>query len=45
MNTALANPAQMIAKGAPLVIQNDAELHAYTEALFQLTALGNPSPL
>ena len=34
----------MIAKGAPHVIQNDAELKAYTKALFQLTALGNPSP-
>jgi len=44
MNTALLNPAKMIAKGAPHVIHNDAELHSYTEALFQLTALENPSP-
>jgi HTH-type transcriptional regulator/antitoxin HigA len=44
MSTVLANPAKMIAKGAPHVIQNDAELRAYTKALFQLTALGNPSP-
>src|ERR1700733_1014523 len=44
MSTVLANPAKMIAKGAPHVIQNDAELKAYTKALFQLTALGNPSP-
>jgi len=44
MSTVLANPAKMIAKGAPHVIQNDAELRAYTKALFPLTALGNPSP-
>jgi HTH-type transcriptional regulator/antitoxin HigA len=46
MNTAkvLANPAKMIAKGAPHVIHNDKELEAYTEALFNLTALENPSP-
>src|SRR5437660_10775414 len=44
MSTALANPAKMIAKGAPRVIHNDAELEEYTKALFQLTALENPSP-
>jgi HTH-type transcriptional regulator / antitoxin HigA len=33
----------MIAKGAPHVIHNDKELQAYTSALFQLTALENPS--
>src|SRR5205807_272356 len=44
MSTVLANPAKMIAKGAPHVIHNDAELEAYTKALFQLTALENPSP-
>ena len=44
MSTVLANPAKMIAKGAPRVIHNDAELEAYTKALFQLTALENPSP-
>src|SRR2546429_4568912 len=44
MSTILANPAKMIAKGAPHVIHNDAELEAYTDALFQLTALENPSP-
>jgi HTH-type transcriptional regulator/antitoxin HigA len=43
MSTALANPAKMIAKGAPHVIHNDAELEAYTDALFKLTALENPS--
>ena len=44
MSTILANPAKMIAKGAPRVIHNDAELEEYTKALFQLTALENPSP-
>jgi HTH-type transcriptional regulator / antitoxin HigA len=34
----------MIAHGAPHVIHNDAELEAYTNALFQLTARENPSP-
>jgi HTH-type transcriptional regulator / antitoxin HigA len=43
MSTVLANPAEMIAHGAPRVIHNDAELEMYTEALFQLTALENPS--
>jgi HTH-type transcriptional regulator/antitoxin HigA len=43
MSTVLANPAEMIAHGAPHVIHNDAELEIYTEALFRLTALENPS--
>ena len=43
MSTILANPAEMIAHGAPRVIHNDAELEAYTNALFELTALENPS--
>jgi len=43
MSSVLANPAEMIAHGAPRVIHNDDELEAYTDALFQLTALGNPS--
>ena len=43
MSTVLADPAKMIAKGAPHVIHSDDELQAYTEALFQLTALENPS--
>jgi HTH-type transcriptional regulator/antitoxin HigA len=33
----------MIAQGAPRVIHNDRELAAYTEALFRLTSLENPS--
>jgi len=43
MSSVLANPAKMIAHGAPRVIHNDDELEAYTDALFQLTALDNPS--
>lgn len=43
MTTALADPAKMIAKGAPRVIHNDEELDAYTSALFRLTVLDNPS--
>ena len=42
MTTLLADPAKMIAKGAPQVIPNDKELEAYTNALFQLTALQKP---
>jgi HTH-type transcriptional regulator/antitoxin HigA len=43
MSTVLANPAEMIARGAPHVIHSDAELEAYTNALFQLTTLESPS--
>ena len=43
MRKVLANPAEMIAHGAPRLIQNDHELAAYTKALFELTALENPS--
>ena len=43
MKTVLANPAEMIAQGAPRVIHNDRELAVYTEALFRLTSLENPS--
>jgi HTH-type transcriptional regulator / antitoxin HigA len=43
MSTVLANPAKMIARGAPRVIHNDAELEMYTDALFRLTAVENPS--
>jgi HTH-type transcriptional regulator / antitoxin HigA len=43
MSTTLANPAEMIAHGAPRVIHNDEELEEYTAALFRLTALENPS--
>jgi HTH-type transcriptional regulator/antitoxin HigA len=43
MTTLLADPAKMIAKGAPHVTHNDKELEVYTNALFQLTALEKPS--
>ncbi|MFP5205017.1 MAG: type II toxin-antitoxin system HigA family antitoxin [Acidobacteriota bacterium] len=43
MSTVLANPAEMIAKGAPRVIRNDEELEEYSAALFRLTALESPS--
>lgn len=43
MRKVLANPAEMIAHGAPRLIRNDLELAAYTEALFELTALEKPS--
>ena len=43
MSTVLANPAKMIAHGAPRIIHNDEELQEYTAALFKLTALENPS--
>lgn len=43
MTTILANPAKMIASGAPRVIHNDAELEVYTEALFKLTSLERAS--
>lgn len=44
MSTVLSNPAKMIARGAPRIIHNDRELEAYSEALFELTALDHPSP-
>jgi HTH-type transcriptional regulator / antitoxin HigA len=44
MSAVLANPAEMIAHGAPHVIHNVEELESYTDALFHLTALENPSP-
>jgi HTH-type transcriptional regulator/antitoxin HigA len=38
MGTTLANPAEMIAQGAPRLIHNDEELAIYTKVLFGLTA-------
>jgi HTH-type transcriptional regulator/antitoxin HigA len=43
MSTTLANPTEMIRRGAPRVIHSDAELAEYTEALFELTAKSNPT--
>ena len=44
MSTALANPADMITKGAPHLIHSDEELAEYTKALFELTAKSDPTP-
>src|SRR5208282_6869444 len=44
MSAALANPVEMIERGAPRIIHNESELEQYTEALFNLTALENPTP-
>jgi HTH-type transcriptional regulator/antitoxin HigA len=44
MSTALANPAEMIRKGAPRLIHSDEELREYTQTLFALTAKPDPTP-
>ena len=44
MSRALANPAEMIRRGAPRLIRNDAELAEYTQTLFDLTAKADHSP-
>jgi HTH-type transcriptional regulator/antitoxin HigA len=44
MSTALANPAEMIHRGAPHLIHSDEELALYTEALFELTAKTKTTP-
>ena len=43
MSTALANPTEMIRRGAPHLIHSDEELAEYTEALFKLTAKSRPT--
>jgi HTH-type transcriptional regulator/antitoxin HigA len=43
MSTTLANPAEMIRRGAPRMIHSDEELAEYTQALFALTAKTNPN--
>ena len=43
MSTLLANPVEMIARGAPRIIHTDEELAEYTEVLFNLTALEEPT--
>lgn len=45
MTTVLANPVDMIARGAPHLIHNDDQLEEYTAALFRLTALEHPTPV
>jgi HTH-type transcriptional regulator / antitoxin HigA len=44
MSITLANPAEMIQRGAPHLIRSDEELAEYTEALFKLTAKARPTP-
>jgi HTH-type transcriptional regulator/antitoxin HigA len=44
MSTVLANPAEMIRRGAPRLIHSEAELADYTQALFDLTANADPTP-
>lgn len=44
MSTVLANPTDMIRKGAPHLIHSDEELAIYTEALFDLTAQSDLTP-
>jgi HTH-type transcriptional regulator / antitoxin HigA len=43
MARVLANPAEMIERGAPRVIHNDEELEVYTKALFGLTSIDHPT--
>jgi HTH-type transcriptional regulator/antitoxin HigA len=43
MATVLADPAEMIERGAPHVIHNDEELEVYTKVLFGLTAIDHPN--
>ncbi|HWG19195.1 MAG TPA: helix-turn-helix domain-containing protein [Terracidiphilus sp.] len=44
MSTLLANPVEMIRKGAPRIIRNDEELSEYTRTLFKLTGKADPTP-
>jgi HTH-type transcriptional regulator/antitoxin HigA len=44
MSTGLANPTEMIRRGAPRLIHSDQELAEYTEALFELTAKSHSTP-
>lgn len=44
MSTTLANPAEMIHRGAPRVIHSDKQLAEYTAALFELTGKKKTTP-
>jgi HTH-type transcriptional regulator/antitoxin HigA len=44
MSAALANPTEMIRRGAPRLIQSDEELAQYTEELFALTTKSDLEP-
>jgi HTH-type transcriptional regulator / antitoxin HigA len=43
MSAALANPAEMIRRGAPHLIHSDEQLAEYTQTLFELTAKSDPT--
>ncbi len=43
MATVLANPARMIERGAPHLIDSEEQLAAYTKALYRLTAAPRPT--
>ena len=43
MSRALANPTEMIRRGAPRLIHSDEELAKYAEELFKLTAKSRPT--
>jgi len=43
MATVLANPAKMIERGAPHLIRTEAQLAAYTKALYRLTSEPRPT--
>jgi HTH-type transcriptional regulator/antitoxin HigA len=43
MATVLANPAKMIERGAPHLIRTEAQLAAYTKALYRLTDQARPT--
>lgn len=43
MSTALANPAEMIKRGAPHIIHSDEDLSEYTQALFELSSKAHPT--
>lgn len=43
MATVLANPARMIERGAPHLIDSEEQLAAYTKALYSLTAEPHPT--
>jgi HTH-type transcriptional regulator / antitoxin HigA len=43
MATVLANPVEMIERGAPHLIRNEKQLQQYAKALYQLTSLAKPT--
>jgi HTH-type transcriptional regulator/antitoxin HigA len=43
MATVLANPVEMIERGAPHLIHSEEQLEAYTKALYRLTSVAKPT--